>query len=106
MKKEAKERRWVEQERFLEGTVSVKEVLNHIESDFYMDLAGATQYLPLCEKTIRAHLDEIRHFRFAGKIIFKRSEIDLWMETFRPPDQVLDEAVEKVEEMLGGKTKT
>lgn len=96
----------MKQKEFLEGTVSVKEVLNHIESDFYMDLAGATQYLPLCEKTIRAHLEEIRHFRCGGKIIFKRSELDLWMENFRPPDQVLDEAVVKVEEMFGGKAKT
>jgi len=106
MKKDARERKWVEQGRFLEGLVSVRELLAHLQTDYYMDLAGAATYLPLCEKTIRAHLDEIRHFRCGGKIIFKRSELDLWMENFRPPDQVLDEAVEKVEEMFGGKAKT
>jgi len=114
MNQDVKERKLMKREQVLEGTVSVREVLHYIESDRYMDLREATStpkgkrigYLPLSEKTLRKHLKEIPHFRCGGKIIFKKSDLDRWMENFIPPDQVLDEAVEKVEEMFGGKTKT
>ncbi len=91
----------MERERFLEGTVSVLEILNFIESDRYLDLKEVAEYLPLSERTIRQHLNEIPHFRYGKKIIFKKSELDLWMETFRVRDQDLDQAMKKAEEMLG-----
>jgi len=89
-----------EKERIEERLVSVREVLNFIESDRYMDLTGAVEYLPLSERTIREHLNEIPHFRYGKKIIFRKSELDQWMETFRVRDQNLDEAMKKAEEML------
>ena len=88
------------QKQILDGVVSVSEVLNFIESDRYMDLREVTEYLPLSERTIREHLNEIPHFRYGKKIIFRRSELDLWMETFRVTDQDLDAAMRMAEEML------
>jgi len=90
----------MEQEKFLEGTVSVREILNFIESDRFMDLKGAAAYLPLSKKTIRQHLDEIPHFKCGGKFIFKKSEIDQWMELFRVQDQDLDAAMKMAKQML------
>ena len=105
----AAEKERIGQQKFLEGTVSVREVLNYIESDRYLDLREATStrkgqrfgYLPLSEKTLRQHLNEIPHFRCGGKIIFKKSELDRWMESFRVRDQDLDAAMEMAEELLG-----
>ena len=90
-----------EQEQILDGVVSVREVLNFIESDRYLDLKEVTEYLPLSERTIREHLNEIPHFRYGKKIIFRKSELDQWMEKFRVKDQDLDQAMKMAEEMLG-----
>jgi len=89
------------QGQILDAVVSVREVLNLIESDRYLDLKEAAEYLPLSERTIREHLNEIPHFRYGKKIIFRKSELDRWMETFRVRDQDLDEAVKMAEKMLG-----
>ncbi len=80
--------------------ISVREVLVYLETDRFMDLKEAAQYLPLSERTIRQHLNEIPHFRYGKKIIFRRSELDRWMEGFRVRDQDLDKAMKKAEEML------
>jgi len=82
------------------GVVSVREVLAYLEKDRFMDLKEVTEYLPLSERTIREHLGEIPHFRYGKKIIFKKSEIDRWMEGFRVSDPDLDAAVRMAEEML------
>jgi len=89
------------QEQILDGVVSVREVLNLIKNDHFMDLKEATEYLPLSERTIRQHLKTIPHFRCGRKIIFRKSELDRWMETFRVRDQDLDQAVKMAEELLG-----
>ena len=94
------EQRLKDQEQILDAVVSVREVLNFIQSDRYMDLKEAAEYLPLSERTIRQHLNEIPHFRYGKKIIFRRSELDQWMEGFRVRDQDLDQAMKKAEEML------
>ncbi len=101
MKRRLDEVQMSKQEHILDGVVSVSEVLNFIQSDRYLDLKEATKYLPLCEKTIRGHLDEIPHFRYGKKIIFKKSELDRFMETFRVRDQDLDQAMKMAEKMLG-----
>ena len=85
------------------GTVSVREVLTYMSQDRFMDLKEAAQYLPLSERTIREHLQTIPHYRYGKKIIFRRSELDRWMETFRVRDQDLDAALKLAEEMLAGK---
>jgi len=100
MKRRLDEVRMSEQEQFLDGVVSVREVLNFIESDRFMDLKEAAAYLPLSERTIRQHISEIPHFRYGKKIMFRKSELDQWMETFRVRDQDLDQAMKKAEEML------
>ena len=94
------EQRRKEQEQILDAVVSVREVLNLIESDRYLDLKEAAEYLPLSERTIRQHLNEIPHFRCGRKIVFKKSELDQWMEGFRVRDQDLEQAMKKAEEML------
>jgi len=88
------------QEQILDAVVSVREILNFIESDRYLDLKEAAEYLPLSERTIRQHLKEIPCFRYGKKIIFKKSELDQWMEGFRVRDQDLDQAMKMAEEML------
>ena len=80
--------------------MSVREVLNFIESDRYMDLKEAAQYLPLSYRTIWEHRKEIPHFRYGKKIIFKKSELDQWMEQWRAPETDLDQAMKMAEEML------
>ena len=98
-----------EKERIEESLISVREVLAYLETDRYLDLKEAASsrkgqrigYLPLSEKTLREHLNEIPHFRYGKKIIFKKSELDRFMETFRVLDQDLDQAMKKAEEMLG-----
>ena len=94
------ERAVAEKERIEESLISVREVLPYLETDRYLDLKGAAEYLPLSERTIREHLNEIPHFRYGKKIIFKKSELDQWMESFRVRDQDLDQAMKKAEEML------
>ena len=89
-----------QQARVLDGTVAVREVLNYIEDDRYMDLKEAAQYLPLSKRTIWGHLKTIPHFRYGSKVIFRKSELDQWMETFRVRDQDLDRAMKMAEKML------
>ncbi len=89
-----------EKERIEPSLISVREVLAYLEADRFMDLKEVTQYLPLSERTIREHLNEIPHFRYGKKIIFKRSELTRWMETFRVREPDLDEAMRMAEQML------
>ncbi|MCH8820476.1 MAG: helix-turn-helix domain-containing protein [Acidobacteria bacterium] len=88
------------QQELLSAVVSVREVLGYLEADRFMDLKEAAEYLPLSERTIREHLNEIPHFRCGRKLVFRRSEIDRWMEGFRVTGKEVDEALELAEEML------
>ncbi len=104
MHQELDEQRLIEQERFLEGTVSVREVLVYVEQDRYLSLSEAAEYLPFCKLTISKHLREIPHFRYNRKIFFRKSELDQWAERWRvrPEDgELLDRAVELADQMLG-----
>lgn len=103
MNQDANEQTLMEQERFLEATVSVREILNYVEQDRYMTLKEAAEYLPFCKLTISKHLKEIPHFRYNRKIFFRKSELDQWAERFRvrPEDsKVLDRAMELAGQML------
>ena len=88
------------QQELLSGTVSVREVLGYLEADRFMDLKETVEYLPLSERTIREHLNEIPHFRCGRKLVFRRSEIDRWMEGYRVTGKEVDEALELAEEIL------
>jgi len=90
-----------EGEQIEQSTISVREVLAYLETDRYLDLKEAAEYLPVSERTLRKHLKEIHHYRCGRKIAFRRSDLDRWMEGFRVRDQDLDEAVKMAEEMLG-----
>ena len=92
--------RTTEKERIEQSLITVREILGYLDTDRFMDLKEAAEYLPLSERTIRQHLNEIPHFRYGKKIIFKKSELDQWMESFRVRDQDLDQAMKKAEEML------
>ena len=79
-----------------EGVVSVREVLAYLERDHYMAKLDAAAYTSLSPRTLESRLDEIPHFRVGTKILFKKSELDTWMEEHREggnPD--LDELVDE-----------
>ena len=82
------------------GTVSVRELLDYLDRDRYLSLPEAAKYLCLSQRTLREHLKSIVHYRYGRKIIFKRSTLDEWVETFRVQDDPLERAVLIVEEML------
>jgi len=89
-----------EGEQIEQSTISVREVLAYLEADRYLDLKEAAEYIPLSERTIRQHLKTIPHFRCGRKIIFRKSELDRWMEAFRVSDQDLDSAMRLAKEMM------
>ncbi len=55
-----------------------------------MNLAQTLEYLPLSERNIRNRLSGIPHYRVGKKLLFKRSELDLWMENHRENGGELD----------------
>ena len=98
------ERTQTEREQILDGTVSVREVLNFIEQDGYLDLLQASEYVHLSDRYIRHHLGQIPHYRVGSrKLLFKKSELDSWMKQWRERDLRFDEATKLAEEMLAGK---
>ena len=80
--------------------VSIQEVLLYFDRDRYMDKRGAVEYTSLSVRNLEARLPEIPHFRVGNKILFKKSELDRWMETHREGtqnlDRIADEAVESI----------
>ena len=78
--------------------VSIQEVLLYFDRDRYMDKRGAAAYTSLSVRNLEARLSEIPHFRVGNKVLFKKSELDHWMETHREGDSrnldlIADEAV-------------
>ena len=83
------------------GTVSVHEVLAYVQSDRYFTKRQLTEYLPISTRTIESHLEEIPHFRlFNSIVLFKKSEIDDWVQRYRQEKatlaQIADEVIESV----------
>ncbi len=83
--------------------VSIQEVLLSFDRDRYMDKRGAAEYTSLSVRNLESHLDEIPHFRVGNKILFKKSELDRWMETHREGDshdldKIADDAVKTLRE--------
>ncbi len=83
--------------------VSVKEVLLHFSQDRYLDKKEAASYTSLSTRNLEARLSEIPHFRVGKKILFKKSELDHWMESHREGgshdlDKIADEAIESLKE--------
>ena len=94
MKRRLDEVQISKQEQVLDGVVSVREILNFIESDRYLSLTEASEYLSMSSRTIRDRLDEIPHYRVGTKLLlFKKSELDKWMSQYRVGNAELDELV-------------
>ena len=97
-----KPRELVDEQRQPTGTISVHEVLAYVQNDRYMTLAQTLEYLPLSERNIRNRLPGIPHYRVGKKLLFKRSELDSWMQNYREEAEGLDisrlaeEALEKL----------
>ena len=77
--------------------VSVAEVIAYFDRDRHFDMSQATEYLSLSKRFIREHLKEIPHYRPGGrKIVFRKSELDRWMEGYRGEVDGVQMAVDKV----------
>jgi len=89
-------------EELPKSTVSVREILKYFDHDRYLSLSDSVGYLCLSERMIRGLLDQIPHFRVGKKLLFRKSELDQWMECCREnpgdPDvkQLADEVVERL----------
>ncbi len=83
--------------------VSVQEVLLYFSQDRYMGKKAAAAYTSLSTRNLEARLPEIPHFRVGKKILFKKSELDHWMESHREGgshdlDKIADDAVKTLRE--------
>jgi len=81
--------------------ISVQEVIPHIDRDRYLDKKAAAAYTSLSTRNLEARLPEIPHFRVGKKILFKKSELDRWLEQFREGgtqnlERIADEALESI----------
>ena len=76
--------RTVEKERIEQSLIGVREVLAYLDPDRYLNLAQASEYLSISQRTIRGLLDEIPHYRVGSKmLLFKKSELDAWLDQYR-----------------------
>jgi len=95
------EQRLKDQEQILGAVVSVREVLNIIESDRYLSLTEAAQYTSISTRTLRDQ-DDLPRYRVGKKILlFKKSELDEWMLQFKEHgkdelDELVNETLAKV----------
>jgi excisionase family DNA binding protein len=74
----------------VQGTVSVAEILHYLAEDRFMTQDEACKYLSLSERTIRDRLPEIKHYRVGKKLLFKKSDLDRWVERFLESSAELD----------------
>ncbi len=73
---------------FSTSVVSMAEVLQYLETDRYMQKPDASNYIGLSIRTLESHLAEIPHYRVGGRILFKRSELDHWVQAHREETDV------------------
>ena len=52
-------------------------------TDGYLSKTEASAYLGIAIRTIDKRLYEIPHFKVGRRILFKKSELDEWMERYR-----------------------
>jgi len=57
-------------------------------TDGYLSKVQASEYLGIALRTIDKRLYEIPHFKVGRRILFKRVELDEWMERYR--ESVID----------------
>jgi excisionase family DNA binding protein len=84
------------------GNVSVAEILAYLEQDRYLSKKDASKYLALSVRTMDSWIYEIPHYRVGKKMLFKKSELDKWMERYRESPQkinlnsIVEDAVRQV----------
>ena len=80
--------------------VSIQEVLLYFSQDRYLSKKEAARYTSLSIRNLESRLPEIPHFKIGQKILFKKSELDRWLERFRVGgnnlDRIADEAIESL----------
>ena len=84
------------------GTVSVQEILAYLDRDRYMPKSEASTYLGISVSNIEKQLVSLPHFRVGAKVLFRKSDLDRWMEKHREKpadfdlDRITDEALRAV----------
>jgi hypothetical protein len=76
---------------------------NPHEIDQYLDLQNLSAYSCLGVPTLRDYLRSggLPHFKLKGKILVKKSEFDLWLESFRiKTDLEFNDIIDSVLESL------
>ncbi len=103
MKRRLDEVQMSEGEQILDGVVSVCEVLAYLDQDRYLNLAQASEYLSISKRTIRDLADVPRYRIGSELLLFKKSELDQWMEQYRvqPTTEDVSELVDEVLEEIG-----
>ncbi len=83
--------------------VILREALEEIaDRDRYFPKSEASAYLGMSVSNIEKRLASIPHFRVGSKVMFRKSELDRWMEKHREKpadldlDRLADEAVRAV----------
>jgi len=85
------------------AVVSVQEILAYVDRDRYLDKRQAAAYTSLSTRNLESRLGEIPHFLVGNKILFKKSELDQWLERFREGNsRDLDLIVNETMESLKG----
>ena len=81
------------------SVVSVREILQYIEADCYLDKARSAEYLGVGLRTFEGWQHQLPKYRPGGKALFKKSELDEFMKRHeeRPTDvdveRLADDAV-------------
>jgi len=82
--------------------VSVRDVLQYLETDRYMDKRQSAEYCGVSVRTFESWMDQLPKYRPGGKALFKKSELDQFMRRHleAPTDvdleKLADEAVAAV----------
>ena len=63
--------------------ISVQEVLLYFSQDRYMGKRESAGYLGLSLRNFESRLDQLPRYRVGSKLLFKKSELDAWMEAHR-----------------------
>ena len=87
-----------------EGTVSVAEILAYLNDDGYIGMDAAARYVGLSKRTFSKHVKDMqpRPFKCGRKLLFKKSELDAWMENHRLPNvgELFEDSVEDTLRMV------
>jgi hypothetical protein len=71
---------WRQAGSILQGLVSVEEILSYLTLDRYMGKRESAKYCGVSVRTLDSiPRDQLRRYKPAGKVLFKRSELDSWM---------------------------